>query len=92
MDVPGHGKHEQKGDELNRTGKIMTRVQICTVCGQNLWAITAVFLNIYYPGVLLLVSLLILLEMLTLKIGALNFGGYQSTSRNSPEEIKLQRK
>jgi len=61
----------------------MTRVHIFTVCGQKLWAITAVFLNIYSPGVLLLVRLLILLELLTLKTGALNFGGYQSTPRNN---------
>jgi len=48
MDVPGHGKHEQKGLELSCTGKIMTRLKICTVCGQKLWAITAVFLKIYF--------------------------------------------
>jgi len=58
----------------------------------KLWAITAMFLNIYTPGVLLLVRLLILLELLTLKTGALNFSGYQSISRNNPAEIKLHRK
>lgn len=35
LDVTGNGKHEQKGLELNCTGKITTRVKICTVCRKN---------------------------------------------------------
>jgi hypothetical protein len=83
-----HEKYEQKGLEISCTGKIMTHVKICTVCGQN-YGLSQRFLKICSLGGLLLVRLLILLEPLTL---TLNCCGYQSTSRHNQEEINLRRK